>query len=156
MYNFNSIYYFSNRRIYINGQVKNPGVYELKNDSRVEDLVKISGGFKDTADTYSLNLAKKLKDEDYIHVDEIKKDGDGKNNSNKDEKPGLSDNGTVNINKASKEELKSIPGVGDVTAENIIEYREQNGDFSSIEDIKNVNRIGDKTFEKLKDKIDVR
>jgi SLBB domain. len=48
-------------------------VYELKNDSRVEDLVKISGGFKDTADTYSLNLAKKLKDEDYIHVDEIKK-----------------------------------------------------------------------------------
>ncbi|MBV4439493.1 helix-hairpin-helix domain-containing protein [Clostridium tyrobutyricum] len=142
--------------VYINGQVKNPGVYELKNDSRVEDLVKISGGFKDTADTYSLNLAKKLKDEDYIHVDEIKKDGDGKNNSNKDEKSGLSDNGTVNINKASKEELKSIPGVGDVTAENIIEYREQNGDFSSIEDIKNVNRIGDKTFEKLKDKIDVR
>ena len=62
----------------------------------------------------------------------------------------------ININSATKEELKTIPGIGDVMAQKIIDYREQNGSFSSVEDLKNIDRIGDKTLEKIKDKVDIR
>ncbi|WP_446898724.1 helix-hairpin-helix domain-containing protein [Clostridium sp. LBM24168] len=142
--------------VYINGEVKNPGIYKLKSDSRIGDLIKTSGGFKDDADTYKINLAKKLKDEDYIYIDKIQKEEESGKSVGVEGKSGLDEDGVVNINTASIEELKTIPGVGDITAQNIIDYREQNGDFSSKEDIKNVDRIGDKTFEKMKDKIDVR
>lgn len=139
----------------INGEIKKPGVYKLKNNSRVGDLVKISGGFKDEADTYKINLAKKLKDEDYIYIDKLQNNKENGRNISAEDKSSVSNQGIININTASAEELKTIPGIGDATAQNIIDYREQNGGFSSIEDIKKVDRIGDKTFEKLKDKIDV-
>ncbi len=140
--------------IYINGEVKNPGVYKLKSESRIEDLVKVAGGFNETADKSKLNLAKKLKDEDYIFVDK-KSDKNvsavgGNTNSN------ISQDGKVNINSASKEQLKTVSGIGDVTAQKIIEYREKSGAFNSVEDLKKVGRIGDKTLEKIKDKIEVR
>ncbi|WP_027625012.1 helix-hairpin-helix domain-containing protein [Clostridium lundense] len=138
--------------IYVNGEVKKPGVYELKENSRIEDAIKIAGGFSKDADRHKLNLAKKIKDEDYIYVDKIKKDND----SLEDGKKSVNNSGKININEASKEELKSVPGIGDVTAQKIIEYRESNNGFNSVEDIKKVDRIGEKTFEKLKDKIDVR
>lgn len=142
--------------VYVNGEVEKPGIYNLKSDSRIGDLIKISGGFKDDADIYKINLAKKLKDEDYIYINKVEKDDTSGEGTPVKIKSGLDENGVVNINTASVEELKTIPGVGDITAQNIIDYREQNGDFSSKEDIKNVDRIGDKTFEKIKDKIDVR
>lgn len=133
--------------VYVNGEVKNPGVYNLKENSRTEELIKISGGFTEKADRERLNLAKMLKDEDYIYVDTIDSENksEGKRKDNK-----------VNLNKASKEELKSIPGIGDVTAEKIINYRDENNRFNSLEEIKNIDRIGEKTFEKIKDKLDVR
>ncbi|OBR91107.1 MULTISPECIES: helix-hairpin-helix domain-containing protein [Clostridium] len=144
--------------VYVNGEVKNPGVYKLKNDSRIQDIVKEAGGFTAAADTSKLNLAKKLKDEDYIYVDKKVENGTNKVESGGKggSSGGVGQDGKVNINKASKEELKTIPGVGDVTAQKIIDYREKNGDFSSIEDLKKVGRIGDKTIEKIKDKIEVR
>jgi competence protein ComEA len=140
--------------IYINGEVKKPGVYKLKNESRIEDLVNIAGGFNETADKSKLNLAKKLKDEDYIFVDKKNNtnvpSGGGNTNSN------TSQDGKVNINSASKEQLKTVPGIGDVTAQKIIDYREKSGAFNSVEDLKKVGRIGDKTLEKIKEKIEVR
>lgn len=144
-----------NITVYINGEVKNPGVYKLKDGSRVEDLVKEAGGFTENANQYKLNLAKKLKDEDYIYVE--KNTGEKNNSSNTvSSNSGVLSGGKVNINNASKEELKTVPGIGDVTAEKIIEYREKNGGFSSIEDLKKVGRIGDKTLDKMRDKIEVR
>jgi competence protein ComEA len=140
--------------VYINGEVKNPGVYKLKSDSRLEDLVKLSGGFMESADKSKLNLAKKLKDEDYIYVDK-KIEGIPSASVNRTVSASTQ-GGKVDINTASKEELKSIPGIGDVTAQKIIDYREKNGRFSSIEDLKKVGRIGDKTLEKIKEKVDVR
>lgn len=145
--------------VYVNGEIKNPGVYTLKENSRVENVIKAAGGFTEKADKEKINLAKKLKDEDYILIDkkvdassnnsisneEIKSKGEG--SSKKSQK--------VNLNTAAKEELKTIPGVGDVTAQRIIDYREENGSFSSIEELKNVERIGDKTFEKIKEYVDV-
>ncbi|OFI07204.1 ComE operon protein 1 [Clostridium acetireducens DSM 10703] len=141
-----------NITVYINGQVKSPGVYALKDGSRVKDLIEKSGGFTENADNLKINLAKKLKDEEYVYVDD-------KNSSSKSRSsisPNSKDEIVVNINSASKEELKTIPGIGDVTAQKIIDYREKNGDFSSIEDIKKIDRIGEKTFQKIKDKIDIR
>jgi len=139
--------------VYINGEVKKPGVYTLESGSRIEDAVKICGGFTENADKTRLNLAKKIKDEDYIFVD-TKSDknsstvsSSGSNNKNEN---------IVNINTASKEELMTLPGVGDVTSQKILDYREKNGDFSKIDDLKKVGGIGDKTLEKFKDKIEAR
>ncbi|MDW8799843.1 helix-hairpin-helix domain-containing protein [Clostridium sp. A1-XYC3] len=146
----------SNITVYINGEVKNPGVYKLKNDSRVEDLVKIAGGFNSESDKDKLNLAKKLKDEDYVYVDRKNQIKDSQTASQSTINKGTGQNSKVDINTATKEELKTIPGIGDVTAQKILDYREKNGRFSSIEDLKNIDRIGDKTVENMKDKIDVR
>ncbi|MBV7273052.1 helix-hairpin-helix domain-containing protein [Clostridiaceae bacterium UIB06] len=140
--------------VYINGEIKNPGVYKLKNDSRLDELIKISGGFLESADKSKLNLAKKLKDEDYIYVE---KKLEGNPNGTANTHIGTSNqDAKININTASKDELKNIPGIGDVTAQKIIDYREKNSRFSSIEDLKKVGRIGDKTLEKIKEKADIR
>ncbi|MCI1996476.1 MAG: ComEA family DNA-binding protein [Clostridium luticellarii] len=142
--------------VYINGEIKKPGVYKLKNNSRVENLVKAAGGFTDEADSLKLNLAKKLKDEDYIYVDSKTSNAAGSSASPVSSQSQMGNDGKVNINEASKEELKTIPGIGDVTSQKIIDYREKNGDFSSVEDLKKIDRIGDKTLEKIRDKIDIR
>ncbi|MEW9096674.1 MAG: helix-hairpin-helix domain-containing protein [Clostridiaceae bacterium] len=138
--------------IYVNGEVTNPGVYKLKDDSRIEDAIKIAGGFTENADKDKLNLAKKIRDEDYIFVYEK----DHENSDVSKRSNNINEEKKININEASKEELKSIPGIGEVTAQKIIEYREKNSGFNSIEEIKNIDRIGEKTFEKLKDKLDIR
>lgn len=136
--------------IYVNGEVKKPGVYKLDSGSRVLDAVNASGGFTENADSTRLNLAKKLKDEDQVLVNSKKQLGTLPQNSNS------SSNGLIDINSASKEELMKLPGVGEVTAQKIIDYREKNGGFSTVEDLKKVDRIGDKTLEKFKDKIEAR
>ncbi|NMM64557.1 DNA-binding protein [Clostridium sp. P21] len=140
--------------VYINGEVKNPGVYKLKDGSRAQDLLNSAGGFSETADKCKLNLAKKLKDEDYIYVD--RKNDKNISASGSIGNSSISQDGKVDINSASKEQLKTVPGIGDTTAQKIIDYREKNGSFKSIEDLKKVGRIGDKTLEKIKDKIEVR
>lgn len=145
--------------VYVNGEIKNPGVYTLKENSRVENVIKAAGGFTEKADKEKINLAKKLKDEDYILIDTKVDASSNKSISNEEVKSKEEDSSKgsqkVNLNTASKEELKTIPGVGDVTAQRIIDYREKNGSFSSIEELKNVERIGDKTFEKIKEYVDV-
>lgn len=142
--------------VYINGEVNKPGVYTLKSDSRIQELVRVSGGFKSDADTLKVNLAEKLKDEDYIYIEKIQNSNNTAGQSDSSSSSSSKDDKKININKASKEELENIPGVGEVTAQKIIDYRESEGGFSSVEDIKNVDRIGDKSFEKMKDKIDIR
>lgn len=144
----------------VKGEVRKPGVYILESGSRVKDAVDMAGGFTDSADTDSLILVKKLKDEDCIV---IHKKGENANAAVSAASGGIiSGNSSsqgddqIDINTASLEELDKIPGVGPVTAQKIIDYREKNGPFKSIEDLKKVGRIGDKTIEKIKDKIVVR
>ena len=159
----------------IKGAINNPGVYEVDSNSRVIDVIKLAGDLKEEADTSILNLSKKVEDEMYIIVytkeemsaykeklvpnktivKEVEKkiacpdeDNDACLNTNK------SVEGKININSASKEELESLPGIGESKANSIIEYRNSNK-FNSIEDIKNVNGIGDSLFEKIKDNIEV-
>jgi competence protein ComEA len=135
-------------KVYICGEVKKPGVYTLIEGERLYKLIDIAGGFTDKAAKENLNLAMKLKDEDYIFVPSIEgllNNSQGKTISSK-----------ININTATLEELKTLPRVGDAIAQRIIDYREKNGPFRDIKDIKNVSGIGDKMFENLKDKITVR
>ena len=121
----------------IKGEVKDPGVYKLKEGSRVIDAINASGGLKENANTYSVNLSKKITDEMVIIV------------------PSNSENTNVSNNTITPKELLSITGIGESKASNIVKYREENGNFSSIEDIKNVSGIGDSLFEKIKKYITV-
>ncbi|HEY5557587.1 helix-hairpin-helix domain-containing protein [Acetobacterium sp.] len=126
--------------IHITGAVNNPGVVELIKDARMVEAVNAAGGFTDKADFDTVNLARKLKDEEKIYI------------FNKGEVPEPSvesATGLININTAGLEELKKLPGVGDVIAQGIIDYREKNGNFTQLEDLKNVTRIGDKVYEGL-------
>lgn len=135
--------------IYINGEVKKPGLYKLKDGSRIGDALKLSGGFTKNAYKKNLNLAKKIKDEDHIYVENIESSECSKGSTNKK-------SNKINVNTASKEELQSVSGIGEVTATKIIEYRNDNGKFKTLDDLKKIDRIGEKTFNKFKEKLIVR
>lgn len=143
--------------VYVIGAVKTPGVYSLQEDSRIKDAIEIAGGPLEDADLLILNLAEKLQDEDKLYVPrqgEINKDVQ----NIPDQNFGISskDDDKVNINTATLEELKTLPGIGPATAQKIIDHRSENGLFKTIEDIKNVSGIGDKKFEQIKEKITAR
>lgn len=145
----------SNKKYYyvdIKGEVKDPGVYKLKDGSRVIDAINASGGLKENANTYSVNLSKKITDEMVIIVPSST---ESENASNNNVIQNTKNNDLVNINTATTKELLSITGIGESKASNIVKYREENGNFNSIEDIKNVSGIGDSLFEKIKKYITV-
>lgn len=135
----------------VKGAVKHPGVFETTKDKRVKDLIEEAGGLLDDADTATLNLSQKVKDQMVIYVlkygEKPKQISDGGSSS--------SNTDMININTANKEQLMKISGVGKTKAEAIISYREKNGDFKKKEDITKVRGIGKATFEKIKDKIEV-
>ena len=134
----------------VKGAVKHPGVFETTKDKRVKDLIEEAGGLLDDADTSTLNLSQKVKDQMVIYVlkhgEKPKQISDSSSSSNTD---------VININTANKEQLMKISGVGKTKAEAIIAHREKNGDFKTKEDITKVRGIGKATFEKIKDKIEV-
>ena len=138
--------------VHISGAVKNPGIIKLDSSKRVVDALEMAGGATDEADLDRINLAARLHDEEKIYIPKI-------GEAPKNEMAPLMSSGSsgkasdkININTADSSELQKIPGVGAKTAEKIINYRSQNP-FSSIEDIKNVDGIGDKKFEAMKDYI---
>ena len=153
--------------IHITGSVKNPGIVRLKEGSRIEDAIEAAGGLTENADISKVNLAYVVDDgtkikipssqEEDIGDEEIIDSGSGENiiieknttSSNKSSQ-------TININKATETELQTLPGIGASLASRIIEYRSQTGKFGSIEEIKNVNGIGDSKFENIKDLINVK
>ncbi|WP_102400126.1 ComEA family DNA-binding protein [Haloimpatiens massiliensis] len=157
----------SNIVVDIKGAVKKPGVYTLNKESRINELIKMAGGFNKNADLNRIHMSKKLKDEDLIYVYSLGEEEKQFMNSNGNNSRVNNDvsvqnnqslqdeNEKVNLNTASEEELKTLPGVGDVTAKKIIDFREKNGGFSSIEDLMKIDRIGEKTFNKLRDKVDI-
>ena len=139
----------------IGGAVNEPMVAELEEGSRVEDAIKAAGGLTEDADVSGINRAAFVEDGEKIFVPSlIAEDADGQQSGTSSGAAYYSD-GKININTADSPELQELDGIGPVTAEKIIDYREENGRFDTIEDIKNVSGIGDKTFEKLKDDIRV-
>ncbi len=136
----------------VKGAVKHPGVFETTKDKRVKDLIEEAGGLLDDADTSTLNLSQKVKDQMVIYV---LKHGEKSKQMSEIGTTSSSSGDVININTANKEQLMKISGVGKTKAEAIIEHREKNGDFKKKEDITKVRGIGKATFEKIKDKIEV-
>ena len=137
----------------VKGAVKQPGVYELRSNSRVHDAIHKAGGMTADAKSQSVNLAQKLSDEAVIYV---AKEGEDVPALGSSESPATSSapgekTGKVHLNRATEAELQTVSGIGQKRAQDIIAYREANGPFRSVEDLKNVSGIGEKTLEKLKD-----
>lgn len=139
--------------VYISGEVKNPQVVEMKTGDRLIDAIEKCGGMTDDADKNAVNLALLLKDEDHYVVP--KKGETIINSSNNAISSNPNSSNLVNINTADKSQLSTLPSIGEKTAEKIIQYRESNGKFKKIDDIKNVTGIGDKKFEQIKDMITI-
>lgn len=145
----------------IGGAVKNPGVYQVKEDTRLYEVVSMAGGFSENADLNTINQAAFVEDGQKIIIPTISKDGSEINES-LDETGNITRSNTnidtssdkVNINSASKDELETLNGIGPVIAQRIIEHRSISR-FESIEDIMSVKGIGNAIFEKIKDKITV-
>lgn len=136
-------------KVYITGEINNPGTYSAKPGSRVEDIVNMAGGFKENADKENINMARHVNDAEHIVIKNV-------NDAEKDGKSSETDGKLiVNINTADADELKKLNGIGDSIAEDIINYRNENGGFQKIEDIKNVAGIAAGKFEKIKDNITV-
>lgn len=162
--------------VYVTGEVVNPGIAMLNENSRIIDAINSAGGITNNANISKINLAYVLKDGMKVSIpskEDLKKDsnfeyitmssGDGKNDDTSENQNSLSsktdknitNKSMVNINTATQTELETLPGIGPSTALKIINYRNENGKFSSIDEIKNVNGIGDSKFENIKKYITV-
>lgn len=140
----------------IKGAVKVPGIYQLKNQQRIWDALALAGGVSEEADTTQVNYAQKVKDQMIIYVP---KKGEAVAQSletlqesapaqqNQEEK--------INLNTATEAELQTISGIGAKKAQEIIRFRDEQGPFKTVEELKNVSGIGEKTVERLKDMLTV-
>ena len=140
----------------IDGAVKNPGVYKVSEGTRLFQVIDLAGGLTEDASTDSLNRAEAVYDGQKITVYSSDMGGaySGEGDSSMKSESGIT-GGKVNINTADSVTLQTIPGIGPSKAARIIEYRESQGRFKKIDDIKNVTGIGDMTFENIKEYITV-
>ena len=135
--------------MHVCGAVKNPGVYKIKEGSRICDIIALAGGGTSDSAVDTLNLARVLKDEERIFVPTIQE----AETIEVLEKKGSQ---KINLNTATKEQLMTLSGIGEAKAEDIIAYRAENGDFQTIEDIMKISGIKEAAFQKIKDKIMVK
>ena len=143
----------------VKGAVKNPGVYQLQAGARVYDALQKAGGLLPDAESKSINQAQKLTDEVVVYVARVGEEGaDVTQTSQTPAGNGGTEkgkSGLVNLNTATEAELQTVSGIGQKKAQDIIAYREANGKFKSVDELKNVSGIGAKTLEKLKDYVTV-
>lgn len=149
--------------VHITGEVKKQGLIYLKEGSRVADAIEKAGGETENADLSQINLAYVLQDGQKIYVpnknEKISQYITGNSGNNDTEENNTSnsskEDSKVNINTANQSELDSLPGIGPSIAQKIIDYREENGNFKTIEELQNVKGIGDAKYEEIKDRVTV-
>lgn len=152
--------------IHVTGAVLNEGIVKIKEGSRISDAIEAAGGELTTADFSKVNLAYVLSDGQKIYIpsiydtqeitqDEYISNSGGNTVVGDTPKQIEKTNEKININTANEKELETLNGIGKATAEKIIQYRTENGKFDSIEDIMNVNGIGEAKFSNIKDKISI-
>lgn len=143
--------------IHITGAVQEPGVYILEEGARVYEAVEKAGGQSDDADLEMINLAEPLYDGQPVYVPRISDRDSFHISDGNIYRGGLQHlkDGKININIANKSQLETLPGIGSVKAQSIIDYREKNGPFKSVDDLLKVTGIGEKTLENLGDLITV-
>lgn len=146
--------------VYVTGAVNKPGVVSIKEGACAADAVNACGGLLPTADGDKINMAQVLKDGQQLRIPEKQEASNvqtaakgAKSSSAATAGTKAAAGGIVNINTASAEELDTLPGIGPAMAQRIIEYRETEGSFSAVEDIKKVRGIGEAKFQKMRDKI---
>lgn len=148
----------------VKGAVAYPGVYALTEDERIMDAIEMAGGYTEHADPSLINHAQKLQDEMVIYIPKV---GEEMNEtigqpiqmpqtSSNSTSASVNSSGKVNINQATESELTTLPGIGPSKAAAIIQHRTEVGTFQTVEDLKSVSGIGEKTFEQLKELIDVK
>lgn len=142
----------------VRGAVGEPGVYELPPGARVQDAILAAGGLGQTADLSTINLARRLRDEEVIVILEIPDPGDAPGTAAMD---GIADSDSneipvrININTATVAELDLLPGVGEITAQRIVSFREENGPFRSVDDLIHVQGISGRTIDAFRDQVTV-
>ena len=146
--------------VHVTGAVAHPGLCKLSPGSRIQDAIQAAGGFISAANDQALNLAALVQDGDLIRVPHQQADQDAPATTGLSAKAGAedyafptADSGLIDINTASLEELDRLPGIGPVTAQKIIDFREENGPFARIEAIQDVSGIGPAKFEQIKELI---
>ena len=148
--------------VHIAGEVKKPGIVKIKEGARIADIIEEAGGLTENANIANINLAYIIEDGQKITIPSKDEKEEKENITTEsgegiiNEEQGISSQKQININKASKEQLCELQGIGESTAEKIITYRKENGNFKQVEDIKNVQGIGDAKYENIKDKISVK
>ena len=163
--------------VHVSGAVNKEGIVELEENSRISDAIDKAEGLKENADTKNINLAFKLEDGMKIYIPTTEETAEEMAQEGKDDKTqnyitssggvvqeesststssGEQKTGMININTATQTELETLPGIGPSTSLKIVNYREENGDFQSIEQIKEVSGIGDAKYENIKDLICVK
>ena len=136
--------------VHISGSVKNPGVYELDQGSRVVDAVNAAGGLDDDAAEASVNMARLLTDGEHIvvqSINQVESQGDSSARGQAGYSP------LISINTASKQELCTLPGIGEATASKIVAYRDKNGPYAKLTDLMRVSGIGQAKFDSIADLI---
>lgn len=149
----------------IKGAVKHPGLYKAKSNQRLAYIIQQAGGLENNADVSKLNYAHKLSDQMMIYVPKqgenytgdviIELQSEDTMSSDTSNSNTTEDNNKINLNTATKEQLTQLNGIGDKKAELIISYRDEHGKFKTIDELKNVSGIGDKTFAAISDKLTV-
>ncbi|MBM3690798.1 MAG: ComEA family DNA-binding protein [Actinobacteria bacterium] len=141
--------------VHVVGEVKEPGVYDLPANSRVTDAIEAAGGATKDADLTSINLARVLFDGEQIFIGNINSAAAPSTSSSSSSSSSSSTNpaGRININMANAAQLDQLPGISPVIAGRIVEYRNQNGPFRQLTDLKQVSGIGDAIYDKIKDLI---
>lgn len=143
--------------IHMTGCVKNPGIIELKEGERIDDAIQLAGGLTEEADLTNVNLAYKVEDGQKIYIPSIH-DIEEKEiiQENQEEIFGKeNETGKVNINTAKQTELETLPGIGPTIALRIIGYRKENGEFTDIEELKEIEGIGEAKWEQIKDFVEI-
>jgi competence protein ComEA len=144
----------------VKGEINLPGVYPSNQGERVIDVIQRAGGLTERADKSQVNFAAHVQDEMVIYIPAIGETNTATGTPSTSpvvlSSPTGKASGKININKASESELENLPGIGPSKAAAIIQYRQEKGAFQTVEDLKNITGIGDKTFEKLKDAVSVK
>lgn len=140
-------------KVHIAGSVVNEGIIELEEGDRIADAIKEAGGTTADANLNKINLAYKLQDGQKIYIPNQNEEDE--QNDNEDIITNINETNKININTATQTELEALPGIGPSTAIKIINYRNTNGKFKKIEDIKNVPGIGEAKFQNIEEQITV-
>ncbi|MDO4903782.1 MAG: helix-hairpin-helix domain-containing protein [Limosilactobacillus sp.] len=143
----------------VKGSVAHPGIYYFKQGSRVQEALSAAGGALPNAEMKAVNLAKELADQQVVYIpavgEQVNTDLTSQNATGNSQGSDTAGKSTVNINNATKEQLTQVTGIGDKKADLIIAYRQEHGQFKSVDDLTQITGFGDKTVAKIKDQLSV-